>query len=219
MYPENLMSITQNFQTNEILGAFSRALGESREKTSLGLKSVIPTIIVGIVSKSQAANGADSLVNLVNKDGVDMNQVNNLNNEHIANMGSDAISGLFGNDLDFVAGNISQKVKIESGTVKKMMGLAAPLVMGLIGSKMRGEGMSTPGLMGFLGQQKEVMATAVPDGIFGYVSGATNSIPNSTMNKRTIAEEYEPASQSPWFTLSLVVLLIASIVWWSSGIN
>lgn len=219
MYPENLMSISQNFQSTEIVGAFSRILGESLDKTRVGLRSVIPTLIVGIVNKSQSETGPDTLVNLVNKDGVDMNQVKNLGNEHIALMGSDAISGLFGNDLDFVATNIGQKVKIETTTVKKMMGLAAPLVMGLIGSKMRGEGLSTPGLMGFLGQQKEVMATAVPDGIFGFVSGATNSVANSTMAREVILEETEAQKDSLWLTFFLVALLISALVWWSTGID
>ena len=69
MYAENLLGITQNFLTPDIVNKFSNAIGETTERTQKGLKSVIPTLLLGIVNKGQTEDGAEALVNIVNKDG------------------------------------------------------------------------------------------------------------------------------------------------------
>lgn len=194
MYPENLLAISQNFQSAEIVDRFSQALGESLEKTRLGLKSVVPTLLYGLISKTESDPGPDNLIHLLNKDGIEMKQISNLGNEHIISVGSDALTGIFGNDLDTVAFTLGQSLEIESSKIKKMMGLAAPFVMGMISNKMRREGLSPSDLADFLGQQKNILNLSSAGDYFTYVD--TTYGPSG------------PATESPWFALFLVALLL-----------
>ena len=201
MYPENLLAISQNFQSAEIVSRFSQAVGESLEKTRQGLKTVVPTLLYGLISRTESEPGPDHLIHLVNKDGIEMKQISNLDNEHIISIGSDALSGIFGKDLDTVAYTLGQSLEIESSNVKKLMGLAAPFVMGMIGHKMRREGLSPSGLVGFLSQQKNTLDFNPADSHSTYID--------------TTYGPADPASESPWFALFLVALLLATLIWWS----
>lgn len=213
MYVNNLMNIAQNFESPELVNKFSRALGESVENTRKGLKSVVPTLIMGMVSRSKSETGSEVILNIVNKDGISVAGVDDFNDEHIISMGSDAVSGIFGNNLDNVALNLEKNVGIKSANIKKMMGMAAPVVMGFIATKVRRENLSSSALAGFLSGQNQTLTTLVPDGVVGEVAGVTNTERAETEYK----SESDYIENSPWFVILMIGVLILSVVWWYTG--
>lgn len=214
MYADNLLGVTQNFLTPDIVNKFSRAIGESTEKTQKGLKSVIPTLLMGIVDKGQTTDGAETLVNLVNKDGFVGEKAANLNDVSYLNKGTDAIEGIFGNNLNNVVSNLGDTTGIKSSGIIKMLGMAAPLVMGFLGSKMKRDGLSTPGLMGFLGQQKSALSSLVPEGLIGRITGSAAA--SKKIEIPTVGHEIT-RSGSPWVTVAIVALAILAGIWWFLG--
>lgn len=218
MYANNLMNIAQNFESPELINKFSSALGESVENTRKGLKSVVPTLIMGMVSRSRSETGPETLLNLVNKDGIDVAGVDDFNDEHIISMGSDAVDGIFGNNLDNVALNLEKNVGIKSANIKKMMGMAAPVVMGLIASKVRRENLSSFALAGYLSGQNQTLTTLVPDGVIGEIAGATNSEHiKSSGPDVAYKNDSDYLESSPWFVLLMIGILLLSVIWWYTG--
>lgn len=217
MYANNLINIAQNFESPELINKFSRALGESVEKTHKGLRSVVPTLIMGMVNRSKTETGPEALVNLVNKDSIDAAGVDDFNDENIILMGSDAVSGIFGNNLDQVAHNLEKSVGIESSNIKKMMGMAAPVVMGFIASKMRRENLTSAGLAGYLAAQNQTLTTLVPDGVMGDLAGATNSEVKAPVAERPYNNQSDYLESSPWFVILMIGVLLLSVVWWYTG--
>jgi OOP family OmpA-OmpF porin len=218
MDAHNLINIAQNFESPELINKFSRALGESVENTRKGLKSVVPTLILGMVSRSKTDTGPDALLNLVNRDGIDAAGIEDFNDENIISIGSDAVDGIFGNNLDNVALNLEKNVGIKSANIKKMMGMAAPLVMGFIASKVRRENLSSSALAGYLSGQNQTLTTLVPDGVVGDIAGVTNSehvkLNAAEMPYKNDADYLE---SSPWFVLLMIGILVLSIIWWYTG--
>lgn len=223
MYADNLLNMTQNFLTPDIVNRFSSAIGESTEKTQKGLKSVIPSLLMGIVNKGQTSDGAENLVKLVGKDGFEGEKVADYNDENYLSMGNDAVKNIFGGDVDKVASNLGQTTGIQSSGIKKMMYLAAPLLMGVLGKKMKREGLSTSGLMGFLNQEKSALSHLVPEGLVGRLTAAPASagykghepIPQFQPGQELHLKDVTP--RSPWMIIGLIALAILAFVWWFTG--
>lgn len=223
MYADNLLSITQNFLSPDIVNKFSSAIGESTEKTQKGLKSVIPSLLMGIVNKGQTSDGAENLVKLVNKDGFEGENVTNYNDENYLSMGKDAVDGIFGTNLEGVATKLGSTTGIQSSGIKKMMDMAAPLLMGVLGKKIRRENLSPAGLMNFLGKEKSTLNNLVPEGLVGRLSGDTSGLMTASDRATTEPRIHrghvarEPVGRSPWLTIALVALGILAFVWWFTG--
>lgn len=194
---ENLLYMTQNLMTPDIVQKISGELGEPTDKIQNGLRAVLPTFLMGVANKGSSPSGAETLVGLARKQETSAPSYSD---------GSETVSGIFGSNLNAVAASLETTTGMSTSVVKKMMGMLAPLVMGIIGKKIHQEGMSANGLMGFLGQQKSMLANFLPLGLtsmFG-VSTATK-IPN-----------YE-GRKTPWFAFGILALLILGGLWWFTG--
>jgi len=215
MYAENLLGITQNFLTPDIVNKFSNAIGETTERTQKGLKSVIPTLLLGIVNKGQTEDGAEALVNIVNKDGFEGEKKPNYVDDFYLLMGSDAVEGVFGNNLNTVVTKLGDTTGIQSPGIEKMLKMAAPLVMGFLGTKMKREGLGAPGLMGFLKQQKNTISKLVPGGLVGRLTESNPSTPKNVQLATDKAATKERPSFS--FMIGIFVLAVLFGLWWFTG--
>ena len=203
MYAENLLGLTQNFLSPDIVNKFSSAIGESTEKTQKAIKSVVPALLLGIVDKGKTPDGAKNIVNLAQKDGLeDENVIQDFNDQSILTKGNDVVEGIFGNNLDSVVSRLGDSTGIQSSGIKKMLGMAAPLVMGFIGKKIKNDRLSSSGLMGFLGQQKFALTKLVPEGLIG---------------RQTSERVLEKQIRSPWITITLLALAVLAGLWWYTG--
>ena len=223
MYADNLMGVTQNFLTPEIVNKFSSAIGETTEKTQKGLKTVIPVLLMEIVNKGQSKSGADVLVNLVNKDGLEGEKVPEYSNDIYLNMGTDAVDGIFGNRLNSVVSKLGDTTGIQTSGILKMLKIAAPLVMGFLGTKMKREALSTAGLMGFLDQQKSALTSFVPEGLVGRITSATsvpspNSKPDRIKKSSTsVGQNMTKNNRSPTLIIGIFALALFVGLWWFTG--
>lgn len=132
----------QNLLTPDIVQKTSEAIGQSVEKTKDGLKSTVTAFIKGLLDKGSTQEGADIVVNMVNTHNFESN---------------DVVNSILGNDLDSTVSKLSSTTGLNQSSVKKIMGLVAPVVMGTIGSKVKKEKMNSAGLMKFFDQQKKII--------------------------------------------------------------
>ena len=215
MYAENLLGVTKNFLTPDIVNKFSSAIGESTEKTQKALKTVIPALLMGIVNKGQSNGGAEVLVSLVNKDGIEGERIPDYGNENYLTMGSDAVRGIFGNDLNHVVSKLGDSTGIQSSGIQKMLKIAAPIIMGFLGTKIKREGLSASGLSGFLGQQKSALNELIPNGLVGRFTGTESVI--STRHPVFKTGTTKEKSKPTFFMITLLALAVFAGLWWFTG--
>ncbi len=207
MAAENILGLTQNFLLPTSVEKFSAAIGESLEKTKLGLKSVIPALLLGIVTKAQTQNGAEVLVNLVHQDGIEEDKLPSETEDSYLDKGTDAVQGIFGNRLEGVVSSLENTTGIQNPGIYKMLIMAAPLVMGFLDTKMKHESLSTSGLMGFLDEPKTALKKIVSPDILQKISVPELRRPS-----------YLPQEKSfIWMMLVLLMLGTLAGFWWFSG--
>ena len=61
---EGLFNFSQSFFSPDVLQRISREIDQPVEQTKTGLKSVIPTLLMGIVKKGSTQEGAESLISM-----------------------------------------------------------------------------------------------------------------------------------------------------------
>ena len=212
---DNLLSMTQSFMTPDLVQKFSGALGQPADKIQSGLKSVIPTFLMGLANKGSSNEGAQSILNMAKNPNLP---------------GPEAVNGIFGNELTSVTTSLGSATGMSSSSITKMMGMIAPVIMGVVGKKVTSEGMNASGLMGFLTQQKSSLANLVPTGIsnlFGFgasnaamgkVSSAMKDIPQRATSFPTTRSSTLPDTEKKsWAPILLLLAAIIGGLWWFSS--
>lgn len=224
---DNLFNMSQNFFTPEILQKLSRTVGLPVEKIQSSLKSILPTFLLGLANKGSTQEGAQSIVNLVKKEGFE-NGTPALSETSYLQKGNEAVHGIFGNNLSSVTSSLTSTTGLNPNSITKMMGAIAPVVMGFLGLKIKREGLSASALMNFLGQQKSNLRGLVPAGIMGFFGGsasplspAANSFneklkPGTYVTKEGVVPVYTDRKK-PWALLALIAFAILAFLWWFTG--
>lgn len=214
---DNLLSMTQSFMTPDLIQKFSGALGQPADKIQSGLKSVLPAFLMGVANKGSSSEGAESLIKMAKTPNVE---------------GAEAVNGIFGNNLSTISTSLGASTGMSSSSITKMMGMIAPMVMGVIGKKVNQEGLTASGLMGFLGQQKSSLANMVPAGIsnmfgFGTASSALGTTAKSVkgaLNKptsfpTTADSTIHGTKKKSMAPIILIAALALGFMWWMTGRN
>lgn len=186
----------QNLLTPDIVQKTSEAIGQSVEKTKDGLKSTVTAFIKGLLDKGSTQEGADIVVNMVNTHNFESN---------------DVVNSILGNDLDNTVSKLSSTTGLNQSNVKKIMGLVAPLVMGIIGSKVKNEKMNSAGLMKFFDQQKKIITNV------GFESKSSEYYNLSGEDPLKDSKIFLLQRNIPWKVIMLTVgfLLLVMWFWWN----
>jgi outer membrane protein OmpA-like peptidoglycan-associated protein len=168
-----LFSGVQSFITPDFISKASGLVKESPEGIRSGLKGVIPTVLMGLVNRGSTKEGAGSLLQMVQDDGYDSGVPSNYlshfsageASERYARKGQDALSMMFGSQLGNITNRLAGNSGISSGSVSKLMGLVAPIVMGVLGSKVKKQGWDATSLSSYLGGQRSSLKTMMAPGL------------------------------------------------------
>lgn len=195
---DNLLSISQTFFLPETVQKISDVIGQTTERTGAALKSVIPTLMKGIVDAGATPEGAAKLVDMINThkfEYIARPDVSKIEDGH------EAIRTIFGNKLTSIVSALQASTGLGTSQVEKLLDLAAPVFMGVLGSKVKYEKTSSLGLMHFLSDQKMAMS-----GFKNFVSASTKSftLPNQAI---------------PWRGVFLSALVLLGVYFWWLAAN
>lgn len=169
----NLVDLVKGQLGGAALGQLGALLGEDSNKTESALGAAIPGLLSGLTSSAKADGGA-SLFNAV-KDSDDslLDNIGGMltggNSSSIMSQGSGILGSLLGNGA---MGGLASAVAGLSGIGGKsssgLMGILAPIVLGMIKRKLFGGGggfnQNAGGLLSLLDSQKSNIDSAMPAG-------------------------------------------------------
>jgi OOP family OmpA-OmpF porin len=206
---DNFISVSQNFLSPDIVQKIGDLIGQSADKTKAGLKSVIPELLTGIVNKGSTPEGAAKLVDMVNTHNFDPNAKPDASK---LSEGNEVVNNIFGSNLNNVVTKLGTSTGLSSASITKMLGLAAPTIMGVIGSKVKNDKMGSSGLMNFLTQQKNILSgfTSRANPVSMNGNGLSNMI-----NAKSGTFQREVSEGLPWKKIILAALIaLGAWFWW-----
>ncbi len=200
---DNLFSVSQSFLAPDIVQKVSDIIGQSADKTKKALKSVIPALLSGITDKGSTPEGAATLVDMVNTHNYEANM-----KPDVAKLseGNEVVNNIFGSNLNNVVSNLGTSTGLSGPSISKILSLAAPVLMGVLGLKVKNEKLSSSGLMNFLGQEKKTLS--------GYSAGVSQY---SELLGDKARQEIVPkhlTQEVPWKRIALAALILFALWFW-----
>lgn len=227
----DLLGLVKEQLTSTIVSKISSFLGESTENTNSALASALPAILGGVMQKASTTQGASDLLNTIRTGGYDGGVLDNLggllgdvkSTSTLASLGSGLLGNIFGDKLGALSGLISKASGITNGSASSLLGLAAPILMNVLGKQVSSQGMSTSGFASLLMSQKDSVKAALPAGIGSVlnVAGLGDFLGNA---KSTVTNTFEDTANDkksiswlPWLLLG--GLLLGALYYWKSCRN
>lgn len=173
----NVVDLVKGYLTPDMLGKLSSVLGESPDRTRAAVGAAVPTLLAGLASVSGAPDGARRLASAL--DDQDERVLTNFGNvlsggASFAERGGAMLTSLMGGSTVGTLSSVLSKFTGLGGTsVTSLLGMLAPLVMGVLGKQRSTLGLDASGLANLLASQRENIAGAMPAGL----SGLLGSVP------------------------------------------
>jgi hypothetical protein len=153
------------------------ALGMDNNLVAKGLGAAMPAVLAGVLGAASKPEGQAMLGEAL--DAADPSLLDNLGgllsgggSASMIATGSKLLSGFMGDSsLGQLAGALGSSLGAPKESTGSLLGLAAPMLMGMLAGKKKSEGMDVGGLVSSLMGQKELIAKAIPDDVTRELAG------------------------------------------------
>ena len=155
------------------MSQISQQIGVDKKTTSTALSAVMPTLVSALAKNASNPDGAQSLQQALanDHDGSIFDDISGfLGNPEAAN-GAGILGHILGNRQPVVTQGLAKGTGLDIGQIGKLLQIAAPLVMGILGKQQQKKSFDTDGLSAFLGGQQQKAQKSNPN-----MMGALNSM-------------------------------------------
>lgn len=210
----NLLETIKSYLTPELIGQAAQLLGENENGVAKALGGMAPTILAGVLNKSGDAQGMAQVFDMLGdeRNAGFLDQLGsligggNLAHNDPKDLSGQLMGALFGSKVQTILNTISAFAGIKSNSTSSLLGLAGPLVMGILQKKISGEGLNISGLLNLLNGEKSSILGALPSGLVDVI-GLKGGV--------TIPSTEEPATGYRWvWPLFLLIALGMGIIYY-----
>jgi OmpA-OmpF porin, OOP family len=190
----NLLDLLKGQLGGDMLSKAATLLGEDHGSTQKAMSAVLPAILGGVANQGSTTSGAANLMNMLSNGGHDGSIFSNLSGllgggsatQGLIGAGGNIIKGLFGDRVGGIVDFIASHAGIKSSSATSMLGMAAPMVMGMLGKHTSENGTTANGLMDLLHGHTDIIKNALPAGL-GNMMGLGHFDTSSVASKATAA--------------------------------
>ena len=155
----SILDLLNSDMGRQLINGASSQTGQSNDKTAAVLSMALPTILGAMQRNAATPQGAESLNNALSDnrhDGSILDQLGGLlgggkADSSLLNEGAGILKHVLGGNQQRVEQNISQNSGVDSGSVAQIIKMAAPVLMGVLGSKKRQSNVDQNGIGNLLG--------------------------------------------------------------------
>ena len=234
--PISLLDSIRAYLTPELIRGASSAVREPESATRTALNTSVPSVLAGLTHLSSSSEGVSKLGNLV-RDGAFAPVADNASTlfgggtptTNMMSAGQQLLGNIFGENSSSVTDLLAHNSGIRSSSASSLMGMTAPLVLGVIGKYATSQGLNASGIAELLRGQKDSIFGALPSGMSQLIGlGGPRVVPplsnnyrdSSTASVRDVPRQ--PYSASPtvpsatssrkWLWIGLIAL--AALLLW-----
>src|SRR6516225_3457201 len=171
-----ILDTVRDLLTPEVTARAASLLGEPESGVSRGLSAAIPALLSGLVAKSGDSSLMQRIMSLLTDPGLDPNlgrsigsslTTGGLAQTPATDLGQRFLSMIFGDRLAPVASALAEYAGLRSSTASSLLGMAGPLVMSVLGDRVRKDGLDARGLTSLLTSQRDGILAAAPTALSG----------------------------------------------------
>ena len=221
----NIVDSLKGYITSELISKASESFGESNSAITKGIDGLLPTILGGLVQKSNDTSAFGGIYDMI-KGGDAKNPSlldnlgsliggGNLAQNDPKDLSGSLMSSLFGGKVGGILDLVSSVAGLKRSSSSGLMGLVGPLVMSYLGGIIKDKALDAVGLGKFLRNDSTSIANALPAGMgsllnLGFAKDAGSKV-TSAANK-TISSVTETASSTARATTSAAKETVSNTV-------
>lgn len=218
--PSLITSLLGNSGINTLAGR----LGASEQATQKGIESMTSTLFGGLLSKARDTAVMQQTIDLASGTPADLvnhpASVLDGSNSTLLSTGSRFLALLFGSDESRIADVLGSVSGLKPGNVMTLFTAAAPLLLGILGKRVREGGLTANGLSSSLESEAPAIQRALPAGVgalLGVPSVGTAEAINERANRnpvvaQTVVQEKKPSNV--WLWLLPLALIVSALLWY-----
>ena len=228
--PVNLLELSKDTISPEIISKISVYTGESPDKIQSAVNTTLPAIVGSLANKVIKDKGASEVMKLIRDGGFDGNMIKNAVNSFstqekfngVLNNASHTVNSIFGSKIRALTNLISKDSGISTSSASSLLGILSAVVMSFVGKQLLADNLNAKSLAEFLYGQRSYITGLIPVGIAG-ILGLNN------LNKTSILpDQFSPNTEDinfsgqgkfkPWLLIAICAALLF-ILWRSCGID
>jgi Bacterial protein of unknown function (DUF937)/PRC-barrel domain len=165
----DLVSTISSLLTPEVVGRLATASGLDNAVAQSAVSAAVPSILSGLAGIAATPAGGRQLASAVAQQPTDI--LGSIlsgftGSAPKAETGTGLLSSLLGGGaLGLLTSAVAKFIGIGEGPTRNLIGLLAPLIIGVLGREQRAAGLDGNGLARMLTEQKEQIAAAMPFGL------------------------------------------------------
>lgn len=162
-------------QVAENIGDF---LGEDKDMVSNAMSLAIPSFLGGLLKYSKSEAEGNKIMKVLQDGGHSGDILENVNGllsnfdktQLIITIGNNIVSHFFGSNSNLIIDKIASISGAKKTSASSLFSISAPLILGLIGRRVKARGLDAAGLCDLLNNQSEVVLRTLPPAISNILS-------------------------------------------------
>ncbi len=187
----SILDTIKTYLTPELLGEAANIYGENETGISKAISSLAPAILAGVLEKSGDSHSIDNIFNSIrNFDPTILGNLGSLlGGGNLAHNDPKDVSGqllgtIFGAKVPAIVNATASFSGVKQATASSLLGLAGPMVMGILSQKIKVDGLNASGMVSYLLSQKSNFMSVLPSGIAAMLGMVGSG--NSSNNEKSI---------------------------------
>ena len=167
----DLMGMLKDAVSKQVMNKIGGMIGLDGPSTNKAFEGAAGSILGGMMKKSKTQGGIDQIFGVAkDHDGGLFDNIGDLlgnqaATEKLQTQGGGIMDMVFGGDRGKAEASVGQSLGLSSGIVGKLMSLAGPMLMGVVGRYVKNKALNAVGLGSLLGSQGSYLNNYVPSGL------------------------------------------------------
>ena len=212
----SIVESVMSFLGPQVVGPLASRLGESTDTVQRGLQSSSAAMLSGLAAKADEPGFISQIFGLITNPANNAGALSSFTSSlgsattgtasSLTDLGSRFLSSIFGARESAVADAIGQTSGLPSSKAMSLLTMAAPLVLGALGSHVRENGLSASGLANSLKTEASGLQRFLPAGLLSSLTASPAYVANQT------AKAAGAANRWLWPVILLAILLLG-VLW------
>ncbi len=229
--PGSTLAAVRSQLTPDVIRSASSLVKEPEAATLHTLNSAVPSVLSGLTGMASTREGASGLAGLIRDGGCGAaaEKIGSLfaggsATNNMIGAGQQLLSKIFGGKLSAVNDLVARTGGVSSSSSSKLLSLAAPLTLGVLGKRAAAQGLDASGLASSLLNEKSEIDAAAPSGLTQILGGGPTLVSSRLAEpvhiERVSAEApAEPPRAQPmrWLPLALAALIALALLLFVRG--
>jgi len=196
----------------QVVNGVSSQLNEPTSAVQRGLEESSAALLAGIGSKADQPGFMQQIFSFIKNPANDLAFAGVPAGAAAGGLGSQLLSTVFGSNQGAVADGIAHETGLSAGKATALLGMAAPLVLGMLGRQVQSTGMDAAELGRSLKSEMPGLTSYLPAGLRSFMGRAP------AVATMPIAEAVVPeARKNRWLWPVLGLIALALIAFWIFG--